>query len=284
MKRLFGTTQSFVIVGFPIVAASVLAALPSRAATLAVSAGEANFYNFNRAPESTVTDTNTTAIVTSLGGNAASFADATALFQVNPPIAANTSLSQALGRGDNYIGLANSQATILGRFLVTDGLQFDFQTHLVLNVAVDDRTAENAKASGELVVSIFNSTDPSQLSLLDFLTIEGNLDTANSLNAPQGQASRNFIFAASLLLNTALAGSQQSAEATLSGSYQRKFAQPTYITLVESKENRVTVQTVPEPSGLCLGSGALIAYWVRRQVGKKMGLKKCSDRLANPLT
>ncbi len=263
MKQAFRTFPKFLLGVFPIVAACVTSALPAQAATLAVSTADAIFANFNLFPDSTSTVTDTTAIATSFGGNAASFADATALFQVNPPVATNTSISQASGSFGSYLGLANSQARVLGRFFVTDWLQFDFQTHLNLGVAIDDPTLENARASGALFISVINSTDPAQLSLLDFFSIAGNLDTALPLTTPQGEASPQFTLAGSLALNTVPDGTSQSIKTAISGSYQRKFAQPTYITLIERKENQVAVQAIPEPSGISLGCGAVIAYGLR---------------------
>ncbi|PSB23735.1 PEP-CTERM sorting domain-containing protein [Stenomitos frigidus] len=272
--KLLGTTQTLFLAIFPIVAASVTA-LPGQAATFALSEANATFSNFNLLPDSTSTDAVTSAIALSFGGNVASAADANALFQVNPPEASNLSVSQASGQFGSYLGLADSQATVIGRFLVSDLFQFIFQTNLNLIVAADHPTLENANASGALLVSVFNSTDPNKLSPLDFFTIAGRLDTSSQLDFLQGESSNHFTFTPTPVLNTLFGETTKSAQASAAGSYQRVFETPTYITLVESKVNHAEVQAVPEPSGflgLCLG-GAVLVYRSRRQAAKRDGIK-----------
>ena len=135
--KLYLYTRKFLLFAAPLLASSMVA-LPSQAATFASANGDLNLTNFSQSPVATdtITDTNTLAI--SKSGIVNAFAQAEASFLIPPPVASTSSLSVAFGEGQDYLGLAQSQAQVIGNFIVDaeKTFSFDFDANLDLKTSI----------------------------------------------------------------------------------------------------------------------------------------------------
>ena len=262
MKQHLGLINRIFLLATPVMASSMLVALPSQAATFGSSEATFNIENFNRNPLGirTITDTVTNAISTD--GQVNANADANANFEVDPnpalTFASNSSVSEAQGQGVSYLGEGQSFAGVIGYdFLVQPGetFSFDFNGLLDLKTSIDNPTAENATANGLLKFELYDNENNS---LLDSFTIAGNLATPGNDDALDlKQSSSITLDPGQTSYNTSFGGTQEFAQAAVKGNYSRNFDKSTYLTLVETKTNQVRVQA-PEPStvlGLLFGCG-----------------------------
>ncbi|MEG4025638.1 hypothetical protein [Microcoleus sp. S13C4] len=104
----------------PLVTSLSVGVAPSRAATIAGSAAAVMIDNFSHRPTETGTFTNTYAGTIANTGSVTSKANANAVFLSNchELLAANLSKSGVIGSGNNYSGLAQSQAAVIGDFFI----------------------------------------------------------------------------------------------------------------------------------------------------------------------
>lgn len=242
MKQYQGFTKRLLLVITGAIASCVLASSPSQAATFALSKGEVNFTNFSQSPSNVGTDTDTNTLTIAKDGIVRAFADANATF-VAAPSASNSSLSLAFGEGRDYLGLAESEARVLGNFVVDAGksFSFDFNANLNLQTKIDNPPAENARATGDISWALIANN-----SIIDFFSLMGNLTTLGDSDFIVAEESDNVTLSNSLP-NFNFGGNKEFATASVQGSLQRFFADKTTLTLVEVKKNRTTVK-VPEPS------------------------------------
>ena len=255
----------------PIVASSVMVAPAANAATLALSDASAAFTQFSLIPESQEVYTNTDTNTIATDGEVSANSDAEALFFATPPAAANFSFTQVEGNGARYRGVAFSQAKVLGNFFIPQdakdkAFSFDFALNLSLFAEIDDATFESANAIGAIAFWIYGGSDPDNLSLLDFLTVKGMVNTPNNNDGLEFDQTANITLA-NKTLSSNFGGLQESATASINGSYHRLFEGETYITLVEAKSNEASAEAVPEPTTTlaALISGAIGWVLKRRQ-------------------
>jgi hypothetical protein len=243
MKQYLSFTKRCLLLIAPAIASSILAASPSQAATFAFSQGVFEFTDFSQSPSRVGTATNTNTLTIAKDGMADALAKAEANFIVPPPIASNLSLSVARGEGRDYLGLAESEAIVIGNFVVDAGksFSFDFNANLNLQSAVDNPLAENARATGDISWALIAND-----SIIDSFSLMGNLVTPGDSDFIVAEESGNVTLSNSLP-NFSFGGNQEFATASVQGSLQRSFANQTTLTLVELKKNRATVKA-PEPS------------------------------------
>jgi hypothetical protein len=231
----------------PFIASIALVTSPSQAATFASSEGVVNFTKFSQSPLNvgTFADGNTSTI-----GNdsiAIALANANAEFIVAPPTASNSSLSQAFGNGiSTYLGLAESEAEVIGNFVVDAGkpFSFDFTTTLDLTTSVDNPSlSEKATAFGETFLVLIDTTNQN---VLDFFNLVGNVTSLDDNDFIAFKKSENITLI-DPVTKSSFGGNQEFAQANVQGSLQRNFANQTNLTLIEVKKNKVRVE-VPEPS------------------------------------
>jgi hypothetical protein len=193
MKTALRVTQTVILTVLPTLVTGAIAALPSQAATLSLADARIDFFNFNT-PEATDpnTDSNTNTVAIANQGKVEANADANAAFVGIPPAAGNFATSDVSGSGSDYIGIAQGDASVSGRFFVQELFSFNFEAFLTLATSVDDATAESAKASGNIVFKLFDSTNPHQLTLLDTFSIKGLLDSASSHDFLKSHISSNI--------------------------------------------------------------------------------------------
>ncbi len=247
------------------IASSMLAASPSQAATFASSRGLFNFTNFSQSPFSVVTDTDTKTLAIAKSGMVNALANAQAFFLTTPPLASNSSLSQTFGENKDYLGIANSQATVIGNFDVDAGtnFSFDFLANLRLLSSIDNPPAENARASGDIS---FFLADINNQNILDFFSLVGNVVTEGDNDFIAYQNSENITLNNSNIISD-FGGKQEFAQASIQGSFNRFFSNPTKIAIIEVTRNRVRV-AVPEPStniALFLSAIVITATFKRKQ-------------------
>jgi hypothetical protein len=284
MKKELRLVKHILFFATPLVASSVIAVSPTLAATFA--SAEANVFlgNFNKSPDlSTVSaKTNTIAMTpvnvishsdegehassASAGDSATAIAEADSLFFTNPPaFAANTTLSEAFGEAENFLGFAQSEASVTGGFLInpapnsTETFSFDFTAFSTLITS-----GEESEAKADISIVILGGTDPNPVNqtVFDIFSVSGELNTLGQDDVFSVEVSDNFT------LDTFLPSGdfgvdleEELADVLAMGSYQRQFDRPTYLTFIETKETKATVQDstqVPEPIstlGLLVFSG-----------------------------
>jgi hypothetical protein len=269
MKTPLFTAQRLFWVLAPLAASSAIASLPSQAATLAFSQSTVDFSNFSQSPNVTDTFTDTDTLVISTGGNALASAIAEAQFTVFPPVASNITNSTTTGEGIGYSGQAISEARIIGQFLVETQFSFDFQATLNLATAIDDASFETAEAFGALGFSLLDSSNPNAPVLIDQFSLLGSLPKLDNSDVFRLQPGNHIVLGGSTTLQTTSGEKSESAEALITGFYQRSFASPTSITLVENKFNQANVQSVPDPSTV-LGTLSFTIAVLVRKMGRKI--------------
>ncbi|MBD2773635.1 PEP-CTERM sorting domain-containing protein [Iningainema tapete] len=228
----------------PLLASSILSS-PSQAATFASSRGEVEFINFSLVPVDNDASSNTNVITIAQEGLVLALADGDANFIVNPPTATNLSLSQALGLGRSYLGLAESEARVVGDFVVEAGtpFSFNFNAQLNLQTTIENPSFEIAGATGDIDFVLVNTDNNS---ILESFRLMGNIITPGDSDFITITKSPN-VSLSNVTNQSNFGGNQESATATIFGSVQRSFTEQTKLSLVEVKRNQARVQ-VPEPS------------------------------------
>jgi hypothetical protein len=243
MKQYLKLKQNFLLLATYLLASTVLGISPSRAATLASSEGYLEFTNFSHFAESVSTNAITNTLSIGQGSSVFTQADATSLFFNDPAEGSNETSTLAIGENQNYFGIAESLAEVVGIFNVGAGetFSFDFLGYLALAIAVDDPVGETASASGDILFALLDITND-ELTLLDTFLLAGNLTT---------QGDNNFIttlFNDDESLDILDIDSQGTAiTASAGGSVQRYFSDPARLSLVGINRNQAVV-AVPEPS------------------------------------
>ncbi|MBN3924859.1 PEP-CTERM sorting domain-containing protein [Nostoc sp. NMS4] len=268
MKYYIKFAMRFLVLATPAIASSILATLPSQAATFASSESRFNINNFSSNPLSVDSLTNT--VTETIGTRGKVTAKANAEAQFNPDTknsASNWSFSQAEGQGYGYTGTANSFAAIIGyNFAVDKEFSFDFSGLFKLKTSIDDGLTERANASGELSYQLFDSDSGA---LLDSFNIYGNLSTLGNNDAFVVKPSSSITLDLNQnSIDKSFGGKKEYASTSFKGKYSRTFDKSTHLTLVEFKKNQVNVYTVPEPStilGSLLSCSVLGAVSIRKR-------------------
>ncbi|MEG3846113.1 PEP-CTERM sorting domain-containing protein [Microcoleus sp. herbarium19] len=255
----------------PLVTGLSLGIAPSSAAIIAGSAAQVAIENFSHRPTDTGTSTNTNTLAIANEAAVLSQANADAVFLSNchQLLASNLSQSQVQGDGSNYLGLAESQASILGDFSIDakETFSFTFQTVLNLLTSVDNPQSERASAKGNISFSLIDTV--SNL-LLDSFQINGSLESFNLPNLSLSYTNSfnptkiNFDF-----LNQ---GSTNTLKFNTSGVYSRRFNSATNLRLVEVKNNIAVAKSelvseaeaVPEPTTV-LGTVMFLGFLAKRR-------------------
>ena len=252
-----------------LIAGSTVVALPTQAATFALSEGIVAIEIEQTPSEIEVdTDTKTTAFSGSDSSIAIAEANADANFSSEPSSdiscafgslitptdcdssasqAGNLSSSLAQGAGDNYFGLAQSEAQVIGNFFLdaNKAFSFDFLTSLYLETASDNLNSERARAWGEVSFELYDSSNEA---LIDSFSISGQLNTLGGNDFLTISPKSEFITFENTV-ETDFEGNEEFARAVVEGTYSRAFDSAMQIMLLETKNNKVKVQTTPESSG-----------------------------------
>lgn len=267
MKFNHSTGAIAFLLATPLVTGLTVGIAPSSAAIIAGSAAAVIIDNFSHRPTEIGTFTNTYTQTLANSGSVISEATADAVFISNchELLAANLSQSKVQGGGNNYSGLAQSQAAVIGDFDIDaeDTFSFNFQTVLALLTSVDNRQAERGSARGSISFLLINTVTNI---LLDSFQLASGLDSSSGfyLNLSASNSFNptaiNFNFMA-----------QESAATTLlytAGVYSRTFDTATNLRLVEVKNNiaEAEAEPIPEPSTI-LGTAMFLGWLVK---GRKL--------------
>jgi hypothetical protein len=248
MLKTYQQRLNLVLGSIPVFATLTLSSSPSLAATFASSSANAFLHSFSHAPLSIETLTDTETFTFASSGSVDANADSDAFFNNQIPFtfAVNETLAKAKGYGQEYVGIANSEAAVIGRhFLIPAGstFSFDFLSLLQLNTSIDNPPGEAAIAEGNISFFLF---DDSTQKPIDFFILSGLLETAGNDDFFEVKASDGFNF----LLDYSeqeFGGNQEFITAEYLGEFSRYFSEDTSLTLVEVKTNAVLVKA-PEPS------------------------------------
>lgn len=239
----------------PVISISVLFNTPAEAATFAFSKGNLLFSEFSQSPSNVATDTDTLTIEE---GSGRAIATSEAEFIVKPARAANSSLSAALSRNSSFLGIAESEASVIGNFDIKadTNFSFDFSSNLELATSIDNPPQENATASGSI---FFELIDIENGDTLEFFNLTGNITTDGDNDFVAFQKSDNLILSETFSA-PGFGDLQEFLTVSVEGSFENYFANATNLALVEVKQNRVKVVKTPESSNklaLLLASGVI---------------------------
>ncbi|MEG4203098.1 PEP-CTERM sorting domain-containing protein [Microcoleus sp. Pol7_A1] len=270
MKLNHSTGAIAFLLATPLVTGLTVGISPSSAAIIAGSAAAVTIDNFSHRPTDRGTSTNTYTQTIAKRGSVISEATADAVFLSNchELLAANLSQNKVQGDGNNYSGLAQSQAAVLGDFDIDaeETFSFNFQTFLYLLTSVDNRQSERASANGSISFWLINTVTNI---LLDSFQLASGLDSSSGFYL-NGFASNSFNPTA-INFNLMAEGSAATSLLYTSGVYSRTFGSATSLRLVEIKNNiaEAEAEAVPEPSAV-LGTAIFLGLFVR---GRKLNNK-----------
>lgn len=269
MKKNSELLKKFLLLTAPVIASSVLFSTPTKAATFAYSEGYLDFTEFSQSPSNVITDTEAATLALDIdgGGKVSAIAEAEAIFLIEPAEAKNSSLSEAFGESQDYLGVAESQASVIGNFDIdanTD-FSFDFISDLELATSIDNPPKESAISSGEIYFAL---VDRQNNDVLDYFNLVGNIVTEGDDDFVTLQKSNN------VTLNQTFGGSdfdglQEFLTVSIQGELERFFADETTLALIEVERNRAEVKAaVPEASSslaLLVSSGVFAVLLKRRR-------------------
>jgi hypothetical protein len=273
MKLKHSTGALAFLLATPLVTGLTVGIAPSSAAIIAGSAATVSIDNFSHRPKGNGTVTNTYTETTANNGLVISEAMAEAVFIPNGQGLRTGTLSESKvqGDGNNYSGLATTQAIVLGDFDIDAAktFSFNFETALELLTSVDNRESESAKARGSISLSLVNTVTNI---LLDSFEIASGLGSSSGhyLNFSPS----NSFNPTSINFNLMGEGSKVASLLSTSGAYSRKFDSATSLRLVQVNNNITEAEAVPEPSTL-LGTAIFLGLFVkRRKVNNKLSQVK----------
>ncbi|MEG3957027.1 PEP-CTERM sorting domain-containing protein [Microcoleus sp. herbarium2] len=270
MKLNNSTGAIAFLLATPLVSGLTVGIAPSSAAIIAGSTALVRIENFSHRPKGNGTFTNTYTQTTANNGLVISEAIAEAVFVSNGDglLTANHSETIVQGDGNNYSGLAKTQAIVLGDFDIdaAETFSFHFQTVLDLLTSVDNRESERARARSSISFSLINTVTNILFDSFEIVSGLGsssghyfNFSPSNSFNP----TAVNF--------NLMAEGSEAESLLYTSGVYSRKFDSATSLRLVEVNNNIAEAEAVPEPSTL-LGTAIFLGLFVKK--------RKLNDKLS----
>jgi hypothetical protein len=273
MKLNHSTGAIAFLLATPLVSGLTVGIGPSSAAIIAGSAVEVTIDNFSHRPKGNGTFTNTYTETTANSGSVISQANAEAVVisKAHVWLAANLSQSKVQGDGNNYSGLAQSQAIVIGDFDIAPEETFSFNFHTVLDLftSVDNRQSERASASVTISFGLINTVTNI---LLDSFQLASGLDSSRGLYLDLSGS--NSFNPTTINLNFMPEGSAAKSLLYTSGVYSQTFDSGTNLRLVQVNNNMAEAEAVPEPSTL-LGTAIFLGLFVsRRKLNNKLSQVK----------
>ncbi len=266
------STMKSLIVATPVIAL-LSSVSPSFAGTLANAEADTLIYNFSQVPTSISTFTDTQTLALAWKGTVFAEANANAYFDVNfclePDncftLANNSSQAITLGEGQEYLGLAQSQAAAIGyQFEIAENQEFSFDFFSFLNLETQ-KSLQQESAQAENYIAFYLFEDSTN-NLLDFFSLNSSLNSSNKHNLSI-QNSQGFQL--SPLTTTNPEENQASVNILLSGLYSRQFSEGQNLTLITYQKS-ATIVKAPEPS-------TALSLLIFGALGTALGLKKKSS-------
>lgn len=237
MKLNLKLAQRLFLCITPFVAGSLVATLPSSAATLSYSEGSTNYSNFSHNPLTVWTENSPNTGGSTNNGQVLTQSETEAMFNLER--AFSKSVSTVEGNSDNdYAETAQSYTRLFGyQFEVGAGetFSFDFSGFLSLNTSVDYEP-EAASAFGLIAFQLYDIND--QENPLGFLTITGNLNSLDNSDFLDVYTSSDITFNPTGTSYTAnFGGNQETAKTQFTGQFSRLFDRATTLVMREFKSN-----------------------------------------------
>ena len=268
MNKYSGLLKKFLLLTAPVITSSVLFSTPSKAATFAYSEGYSDFTEFSQNPSNVLTDAGAKTLAIDIDGGAtvSAIAEAEASFLIEPAEAENSSLSAAFGENQEYLGIAESEASVIGNFNIdaNTNFSFDFFSNLELATSIDNPPQESARVSGDISFALI---DRQSNDVLDFFNLVGNITTEGDDDFVALQKSDNVTINQKFDA-PGFGGVQEFLTVSIEGELERFFTEETSLTLIEIERNRAEVKAVvPEASSslALLVSSAVIAVLLKRR-------------------
>ena len=262
MKLKHSTGALAFLLATPLVSGLTVGIGPSSAAIIAGSAVEVTIDNFSHRPNGNGTFTNTYTQTTADSGSVISQANAEAVVisKAHVLLAANLSKSKVQGDGNNYSGLAQTQAIVIGDFDIDAEETFSFNFHTVLDLLTSVDNGQSERASASVSIS-FVLIDTVTKILLDSFEIASGLDSSRGLYLDLSGS--NSFNPTAINFNFMPEGSGAKSLLYTSGVYSRTFDRDTNLRLVEVNNNIAEAEAVPEPRTL-LGTAIFLGLFVSR--------------------
>lgn len=259
--------------------ASAIATGPSQAATFAQSEGAFTFTGFSQSPTNTQTSAIADTLAISEGGLVVADSRTEAVFLSAPsPTATNFFFNQTSGQKSNYLGLAQSQTSLIGTFQISAGdtFSFDFLGSLALTSEIDNPRREQANTTASLSFVVLSGLLSDRPIALDFFEVFGRTHTPGSDDFLTIQGSDAITLNPGFpVVSLDLDGPSEVVFAEVSGSFRRTFEQDTLLTLVEVTQGTARVQEVPESLGwialIAVLSGSIGIRPPHRSLSQKEG-------------
>ncbi|NET11370.1 MAG: PEP-CTERM sorting domain-containing protein [Symploca sp. SIO2B6] len=246
-------------------------ALPAEAITLATSKGEFSFENFSHPVTFGDVSIDTSSFISPStpkpqGG----------IVETEGDVFFDT----ALGKGANVLfseiflpqpttASTDGVASLLGNFAIgaNDVFSFNFFGGVSVNTSVDQPSKEAATAFSGAGFLLFDITDAANPILLDSLGLFGRTSTADNndildfaFDSPSNISISNSSF------DRQFGGWVESANASVSGMYQRTFSSDTIVSLQEIKNTGADSSAIPEPTTSLLIGGLLsTGVWLKKR-------------------
>jgi hypothetical protein len=239
MKLNLKLAQRLFLCITPLVTGSLVATLPSSAATLSYSEGNTNYSNFSHNPLSGWTEKSRNTFDSTNNGQVVALSEAEATFDVENSSISTRSRSTVEGNSNNdYTQTANSSTRLFDyKFEIGAGetFSFNFNGFLSLNTSVDYEP-EAANAFGLIGFQLFDSNDMDNP--LEFLTITGNLNSLDNGDFLDVYKSSYINFAPNETSYTAnFGGNKETAHTHFTGRFSRLFDRATTLVMREFKSN-----------------------------------------------
>ncbi|GAB4192041.1 MAG: hypothetical protein Fur006_36000 [Coleofasciculaceae cyanobacterium] len=244
MKLNLKLAQRLFLCITPLVAGSLVATLPSFAATLASSEGNTIYSNFSHNPLSVGTGRSPNTLDSTNNGQVVIKSETEATFNIESSSPSTTrafsrSASTVEGNSNSdYAETANSSTSLFGyQFQVGAGetFSFNFNGFLNLNTSVDSEP-EAANAFGLIAFQLFDSNDMENP--ISFLSITGSLnslDNSDFLDVFRG--SDITLNPNGTSYTTNFGGNKETANTQFTGQFSRFFNRATTLVMREFKSN-----------------------------------------------
>ena len=243
---------------------SVISAAPSQAFTT-IASSESGFMteNYSTNPLNVGTSAFTVSFTEAVGSTTIAEADGGALFTIIDPFSISETRGFAAGEGNNFFGLADSTAEVIGSFLVdsNEPFSFDFNGFLDIATFTESQESRDAIAAASISFILLDTNETSEPNIVSFFDVFAQLETLGEndiLIAPQQSDDITLNF-----LNSNInAGATENSEfitTEFAGSLSTSFDTPTSLTLVEVSNSFVSVRQTPESTSILgiLGLGFL---------------------------
>ncbi|WP_254565265.1 hypothetical protein [Oscillatoria sp. HE19RPO] len=271
-----GLTKRWLLAIAPFLATTAIGTAPAVGATFAFSEASAFLDGFSHNPYSASTFVKTQTLTTTIYGSnwnstgndsstvsidygtgsvfSQSLADALFLTEFSA-FGYNNTVSQAGGTGQEYRGIAQSEAKLVGNFFVNpaETFSFNFDTSFNLFAGIDNPEGERSTASANISFLLLgsNEADFTNASILDSFSVSGHLDTgAYEGGMPfyfEKTDSFHFYDANAFAIYDQPGLNHEEGSLFVTGGFQRSFDRPLHLSLLEVKNTEVTVKA-PEPS------------------------------------